>query len=601
MTLPGDQFEELSELSAAVREDRCTPEQASQLNARLIDDPSACDIYARYVLLEAMLEFELGAGRRPAEPSPRFHTPIFSLFSATYHGTVSFFSQEIPFALLMATIVMSLGLLVGSMIYVTHHQQIAEDVSASPSAWSTRKADIEFVGRVTGMVDVRWSDIDTSTERGNGVPLGRKYAMASGLMEITYDTGAKVILQGPATYEVDSRDGGYLSIGKLTARLEKKGSGVRSQGSEKVASGQWSVASATNPKSQNPAIPKSQISNPQSPASIFAVRTPTATVTDLGTEFGVEVQESGVTTAHVFRGTVRFQAVSGNGMADSPGEILHENQSARVGKNMDQQDKADQIKVFATPAKVTRFVRSIPKPLIKMLDLVDVVAGGDGFSGRRNAGIDPTTGAPTETPPPLTASSFIGDGKYHRAQGLPFVDGVFIPNGDTEPVQVDSAGDTFALFGKTTNATAGHIWAGGILPGEDQRKWFQVPAKLNDIDYSSPNHTVLGMHANKGITFDLEAIRQANPGWKVTGLRTIAGNTGASKAEIWILVDGHLRFRRRDVTASNGAFPAIIPLGDSERFLTLAATDSGTGIPCCWTMFGDPQLELLSHELKPKK
>ena len=41
-------------------------------------------------------------------------------------------------------------------------------------------------------------------------------------MEITYDTGAKVILQGPVTYEVES-DGGYLSVGKLTARLEKKG------------------------------------------------------------------------------------------------------------------------------------------------------------------------------------------------------------------------------------------------------------------------------------------------------------------------------------------------------------------------------------------
>ena len=29
--------------------------------------------------------------------------------------------------------------------------------------------------------------------------LGDKFALASGLMEITYDTGAKVILQGPVT------------------------------------------------------------------------------------------------------------------------------------------------------------------------------------------------------------------------------------------------------------------------------------------------------------------------------------------------------------------------------------------------------------------
>ena len=50
-------------------------------------------------------------------------------------------------------------------------------------------------------------------------------------MEITYDTGAKVILQGPVTYEVES-NGGYLAVGKLTGKLEKK-----------VASGQWPVVS----------------------------------------------------------------------------------------------------------------------------------------------------------------------------------------------------------------------------------------------------------------------------------------------------------------------------------------------------------------------
>ena len=58
-------------------------------------------------------------------------------------------------------------------------------------------------------------------------------------MEITYDTGAKVILQGPCTYEVESPRGGFLSLGKLTARVER--SEVRGQGSEKQI---------PNPKSQ---------------------------------------------------------------------------------------------------------------------------------------------------------------------------------------------------------------------------------------------------------------------------------------------------------------------------------------------------------------
>ena len=58
-----------------------------------------------------------------------------------------------------------------------------------------------------------------------------KIRPASGLMEITYTSGARVILEGPCAYTVDSSDGGYLAMGKLTARVEKK-----------VASGQWLVA-----------------------------------------------------------------------------------------------------------------------------------------------------------------------------------------------------------------------------------------------------------------------------------------------------------------------------------------------------------------------
>ena len=42
-------------------------------------------------------------------------------------------------------------------------------------------------------------------------------------MEITYDTGAKVILQGPVTYEVESMTAGILSLGKLTARVGEEG------------------------------------------------------------------------------------------------------------------------------------------------------------------------------------------------------------------------------------------------------------------------------------------------------------------------------------------------------------------------------------------
>ncbi len=321
---------------------------------------------------------------------------LVNLFGRTIHGTTSFFSQEIPFALLIATVITGMGLLAGSFVYVSHHQPLASD-SQQPTDWivpSERKAftsDMEFVGRITGMVDVKWSDNQTATVHGANVPLGRKYALASGLMEITYDTGARVVLQGPVTYEVDSRDGGFLSVGKLTARLEKRGEG-REESSGKVASGQWLVASETslpspasgrgaggegsrqfqnvaseeNPKSRNPEIPKSrnpEIPNPKSPAprsqslaSMFAVRTPTVVVTDLGTEFGVEVGKNGLTKSFVFAGRIKVSAALSAGRTQGQEVILGINESILV-ERQNADDPKQSFHLHRNACKKSDFVR----------------------------------------------------------------------------------------------------------------------------------------------------------------------------------------------------------------------------------------------------
>ena len=134
-------------------------------------------------------------------------------------------------------------------------------------------------------------------------------------MEIAYKTGAKVILQGPCTYEVDSPTGGFLSLGKLTARVEKgegRGESVKSE--------------IRNPKSE---IPNPSPLSPL-PSPLFSVRTPTAVVTDLGTEFGVEVSKGGTTISHVFRGSVRVHTVAADGRQEEI--VLREDESARSRK-----------------------------------------------------------------------------------------------------------------------------------------------------------------------------------------------------------------------------------------------------------------------------
>ena len=249
-----------------------------------------------------------------------------------------------------------------------------------------------------------------------------------------------------------------------------------------------------------------------------------------------------------------------------------------------------------------------------MLSLVDMVAGGDGFGSARDCGIDPTNGKTTSTQPDVKHISMLGDGRYHRVQGLPFVDGVFIPCGGQQPFQLDSAGHAFAGFPKTNNYSWGCIWAGGAWPayGADQG-YSVVPAWLQGIDYSSPCHSLLGMFANKGITFDLEAIRRAHPQCKIRRFSAMAGNTyrpelaedsGLGKFDVWVFVDGQVRFGREGVAARGGwnGLKINVELDDGSRFLSLVVSDGGDTYEHDQVIFGDPRLlaiQTLIEEQQP--
>ena len=168
------------------------------------------------------------------------------------------------------------------------------------------------------------------------VRLGDCLALKSGLVEITYDTGAKVLLQGPVTYEVESPAGGYLSIGKLTAKLEERSE----------ARGQRSEVGSQRSESANR---KSEIRNEK-----FVVRTPTATIADLGTEFGVAVGNDGRTVSRVFRGAITMQAMSSDGNREGDVVVLRKNESSHV----DRPDGRHPPTVRRGDAEHTYFVRA---------------------------------------------------------------------------------------------------------------------------------------------------------------------------------------------------------------------------------------------------
>ena len=154
--------------------------------------------------------------------------------------------------------------------------------------------------------------------------------------------------------------------------------------------------------------------------------------------------------------------------------------------------------------------------------------------------------------------------------------------------------------------SAEYLWAGGKVPIHPfYANDVHVRTELGGVDYASGGHGLIFLHANKGITFDLEAIRQANAGCKLVRFRSVAGNAECDSetgkgvyADVSVLVDGQVRFRRSQISSMHGAFEIALRLQANERFLTLVATDGGNGIASDWIIFGDPRLELLPSDAR---
>jgi hypothetical protein len=614
MTEQSDQFDALSPLLAALCDGTIDAEGFARLERLLAADPAARRAYFAYMDLHGELtwdhrrtsndqvpisndQFSFFNDQSPA-PSPQpIALPIIIQTIDSPGSPLASFVGSMLFPYMIATVIVGMAVLVAAVLKVSSNAEVVK--SSRPPALRDIQLPppkVEYVARITGMADCKWAQSPESRVQSPAldsrfstlVALGDTLSLRSGLLEITYNSGAKVILQGPVTYKVESSASGYLSVGKLTARVEKRGERREERGEGRTVS-----------KSPNLQISKSEISPLSSlPSPLFAVRTPTATVTDLGTEFGLEVDNRGRTISQVFRGLVRVQLVMADGRPQGDGQLLHENQSATVDTG------SKRTIVVVASSNRGAFVHDIPKRTIKTLDLVDVLAGGDGFSSRRGRGIDPASGRIVDTfrfEGPNATSVLPGDGQYHRVVGMPFVDGAFIPDGGMAEVQVDSAGHVFGGFQGTVSGTWEYIWAGGVMPGPKT----EHPTTAGGVDYASAGHGLVFLHASSAITFDLDALRQANPGAKLLRFRATAANTGAtdfdSLADLWVLVDGQSRFQRRQINATSGVFPVAVPIGDGDRFLTLAATDGGNGISHDWIIFGDARLELLPSESKEHK
>jgi hypothetical protein len=219
------------------------------------------------------------------------------------------------------------------------------------------------------------------------------------------------------------------------------------------------------------------------------------------------------------------------------------------------------------------------------LDLADMVGGGNGWgTGHAGSGIDPRSGRVQDAKQGVLEDAVAN----HFVRGpSPFIDGVLIPNGSADAriaVPISSTG----LEVKDVPPTSAKAWD-AIRNGSVNS---QASTKIGEIDYASPGHTLLGLHANAAITFDLAEIRKQSG---LTDLRFRAtvgygGRDAAGRADFHVFVDGELRERRMGLSNHDAGVPVDVLLPSTARFLTLMSTDGGNGIGHDQIFFGDPKL-----------
>lgn len=334
-------------------------------------------------------------------------------------------------------------------------------------------------------------------------------------------------------------------------------------------------------------------------ASGFCVHTPAGDVVDIGTTFGVEVIDDTTTEAEVVDGLIRVAAKTAEGGLTAFVDV-EDAEAARL----------DCVAGRVEPIQAggDRFSMDY----VNVIDLVDAVAGGDGTTGRRNAGIDPQTGDWQDVPFGESMGwTRVGDQQFHAVRRCPLVAGTFIPTGDGVSTQLDPAGNTFNRFTVTHSLGYGQSWAGGFVPVPGSQP--ELDTIIDGVNYAAPSRGLVRMHANSGLCFDLAEMRRRNPGLTTARFRTGLSNREATRREasnpvvdtyasvdIWVFVDGDLRYTERDVTTDDGLIDIDLPLTGNDQYLTVVITDGLNDTLFDWVLLCQPRIDLTPDDLNPR-
>ncbi len=411
------------------------------------------------------------------------------------------------------------------------------------------------VAHLTGSSGAKWVDVDFPPLEGAELRAGHM-TLVQGFAQITYNTGARVVLQAPAAIDLLEGNRLYLYKGNAVAY-----------------------------------VPRSAVG--------FMIQTSKANVVDYGTEFGVTAYSNGITETHVFRGQVTLQE-----KLSKPGHRQYRRMQAGVSGRVDNSGIHTGRFIAAG-----RYVRKIPQNTGigspgRCLDLADVIGGGNGFgTGGIGCGIDATTGQMVSK---VKYGYRKGTGKYIPVKGTDYIDGIFVPDaGFNTAIQISSTG--LKWFGCPD--TDGYVWedlnnSNIMLKGDGGYTKMRLGGQL----YGTRSKPMISMHSNMGVTFDLQAMRRLMPGIDIKEFCAVCGLSGTTvvpdntidvaKVDFYVLLDGAERVSYPGMTSRNGTRPVRVEIHPQDRFLTLVVTDGGNTTGEDWAIWAEPvlKLKLKAHE-----
>lgn len=248
--------------------------------------------------------------RRGAGPEGRFAAAV-AVVGRTVAGWLHALSRPVPLACIVAGSVLTAGLATFALVRIDTATRAG--ISAAPTADS-----VAFIADVHA---VRWA-AGPGAAVGDFLAPNARLELKAGLAEVRYFDGAKVVVEGPASFIVTGPAAGRLAGGRIVAKTD-------------------------HPAHARGAAQK----------SLFTVVTPRGVIDDLGTEFGVEVPREGDESVHVFEGLVDVRTAAPGGKSARPLSAavrLSAGQAATVGM-------AAGVQRLAASSTTGRFTRRLPE------------------------------------------------------------------------------------------------------------------------------------------------------------------------------------------------------------------------------------------------